>query len=422
MDTKNVCNSKDSEDMVKEIQDKDILHWNYRGLKEIPEAIRHHGTNIKEIYLKNNELTSLPSWLKDCSEVTNLYFYGNNIERVPDALGQMSHLTVLDISANRLSEFPTCLAYLKNLQSLSVDQNSITRLPTSLERLKKLERLSISGNQIVVLPEWLGTLPRLTELLADNNLIEEIPNRLTLSTSLELLSVRSNKLNFLPMNGFLSNPIIRFDSNLFLNYLSLPVLLQLFSKTSQPSSQVEAGGALAYGCFSSRNNDKRRYDAGIKLLLISDRNSVEYKEVAVQLPRQLLAVHTHYENVTISLWESSLRKVYASRYRHTLDINIDPPDVITERDLRNDHYLQDVNSQELSFVSYNLILNGPISICVNQFCNQPIFTEAWIIFAIGKSTFLIPNIIILCSYRCAVNFLKTPYFMDNFELYRLHHN
>jgi Leucine-rich repeat (LRR) protein len=114
-----------------------------------------------------------------------------------------------------------------------------------MSQLKNLEYLFLSGNQIIALPEWLGSLPILKELFVDNNLLEEIPNRLTLSNSLSIISVCSNKLSFLPLNGFVSAPCIRFDSNPCLNYLSLPVLYQLMCKIQYPLSQ-DSGNVTAY--------------------------------------------------------------------------------------------------------------------------------------------------------------------------------
>ena len=115
-----------------------------------------------------------------------------------------------------------------------------------MQKLKNLETLSLSGNKISALPEWLGSLPKLKELFVDNNSLKEIPNRLTISKSLSLISVCSNKLTHLPLNGFISGPNIRFDSNLYLNYLSLPVIYQLMSKLPQPLSQ-DSENDIAYG-------------------------------------------------------------------------------------------------------------------------------------------------------------------------------
>lgn len=114
----------------------------------------------------------------------------------------------------------------------------------AMSQMNSLECLCLSGNQLAALPEWLGSLPNLKELFVDNNVLEEIPNRLTLSKSLSMISVCSNRLSYLPLNGFLSAPYIRFDSNPYLNYLSWPVLYQLLSK-QLPRQQ--SGNAIAYG-------------------------------------------------------------------------------------------------------------------------------------------------------------------------------
>ncbi|OXU23695.1 hypothetical protein TSAR_016035 [Trichomalopsis sarcophagae] len=410
--------NSDLVDMVNEVKEKVILHWNYRGLTEIPEAVRDVGSHVQEIYLKWNELKSLPCWVSDFSNVTNLYLYGNNIEHLPISLGYMDKLTVLDLSANKLKELPSCIGYLKSLQSLLLNQNFITALPSSMSELDNLSCLCLSGNQMVALPEWLGSLPNLEELFVDNNLLEEIPNRLTLSTSLSMISVCSNRLSYLPPNGFLSAPCIRFDSNPYLNYLSLPLLRQLLSKVQHPLSQ-ESGNAIAYGCFRSKSKKSDRL-INIKLLLVSENNHGEHKQIVIELPRQLLTVHSLHENKAISLWEMSLRKVYLSRFYHTLNINFDSPCVDVKRSSVLEKSEFDMNECPRSFIPYNLMLNGPISICVNNFCNEPIFTEAWVLFGVERNAFGIPTIVILCSHRCTADFVKSSNFTESHEMYAIH--
>ena len=209
----------DSTEMVKEIKNKVILHWNCRGLVEFPEAIRIYGGHIQEIYLKWNKLTTLPPWIIELFNVTNLYIYGNLIKEVPLELCQMNQLTVLDLSANKLEQIPPYIGNLISLKSLLVNDNSISKLPfgkfldatsnfkfitlsnlnvyiifIEMNKMHNLEILSISGNKFVALPEWIGSLPKLKELTADNNCLKELPNRLTLSPQLSIISVCSNRL------------------------------------------------------------------------------------------------------------------------------------------------------------------------------------------------------------------------------------
>jgi len=44
---------------MQEIQDRVVLHWNYRNLKEIPNELVQHGENIRELHLKRNCIDSL---------------------------------------------------------------------------------------------------------------------------------------------------------------------------------------------------------------------------------------------------------------------------------------------------------------------------------------------------------------------------
>lgn len=211
----------DSTEMVKEIKDKVILHWNCRGLVEFPEAIRIYGSHIQEIYLKWNKITTLPSWIIELFNVTNLYIYGNLIKEVPPELCQMNQLTVLDLSANKLEQISPYIGNLISLKSLLLNENFIDKLPNGkflkknkkvskvyiisfninfyiifieMNQMHNLEILSISGNKFVALPEWIGSLPKLKELNADNNCLKELPNRLTLSPQLSIISVCSNRL------------------------------------------------------------------------------------------------------------------------------------------------------------------------------------------------------------------------------------
>jgi Leucine-rich repeat (LRR) protein len=119
----------DIKDMVKEVKEKKILHWNYRGLIEIPNAVRSVCSHVEEIYLKWNKLKSLPLWISDFSNITNLYLYGNSIEELPDSFRYMSKLTILDLSVNQLKQIPSCLVHLKNLRSLILNHNFISSLP-----------------------------------------------------------------------------------------------------------------------------------------------------------------------------------------------------------------------------------------------------------------------------------------------------
>ncbi|XP_012056811.1 PREDICTED: leucine-rich repeat-containing protein 28 [Atta cephalotes] len=384
-------------EIANEVKNKVILHWNCRGLMEFPEVIRLHGSHIQEIYLKWNKLTTLPPWITELFNVTNLYMYGNRIEQLPVELGGMNQLTVLDLSANRLDLISTCIGNLSNLKSLFLNDNFIERLPVELSQLNNLEILSVSGNQIVALPEWTGSLPRLRELYVDNNQLRELPNRLTIAPELTMISVCSNRLKYLPLNGFLSAPYIRFDANEYLNYVSYPLLFQLLSQLR--TTVVRDREYLAFGCFKT-HYDTNVLNTNIKLYIKMKRLHEIDADVIIELPRQMLKIHEVHENVTCSLWELALRKIYTERYKHTLDVSVSPANVtILYKPLKNTKL-----DFTLSTSLYNLLTNGPTGICINSQCQQPIFTEAWIIIGINRYAESMITIVLCCSRSCAIVF------------------
>ncbi|XP_031840763.1 uncharacterized protein LOC116430574 isoform X2 [Nomia melanderi] len=392
--------------MANEIKSKIILHWNCRGLEEFPEAIRIYGSHIQEIYLKWNKLTTLPPWIIELFNVTNLYIYGNLIKELPIELCLMSQLTVLDVSANKLEQIPSCIKNLVNLKTLLLNQNSIAKLPAEMNKLHNLEILSICENKFIALPEWIGSLPKLKELNADNNFLKELPNRLTLSPQISVISVCSNRLRYLPLNGFVSSPCIRFDANASLNYLSYPLLYQLTSQI-QNSYMHDQRNILSYGCFKS-HYESTVLRTNIKLNVKINTLHGEDTGFTIELPRQLLKVHNIHENTVVSLWELALKKTYTERYKHTLNISTSPINI-------NVHYepIPMSSQQKHDFTMYpincgscNLLMNGPVSICVHSQCQQPIFTEAWVIIGVSHHVESITTVALCCCKRCASEFIK----------------
>ncbi|XP_054008854.1 leucine-rich repeat-containing protein 28-like isoform X1 [Hylaeus anthracinus] len=406
----------DSADMVNEIKSKIILHWNCRGLVEFPEAIRIYGSHIQEIYLKWNKLTALPPWIIELFNVTNLYIYGNLIKELPPELCQMNRLTVLDLSANKLELIPPSIGNLINLKSLLLNENFIDKLPAEMNKLHNLEILSISGNKFVALPEWIGSLPKLKELNADNNYLKELPNRLTLSPEISIISVCSNRLRYLPLNGFVSSPSIKFDANVYLNYLSYPVLYQLTSQI-QDTLTYDQRSVLGYGCFKMycENTVLRR---NIKLNVKTNGKNTDF---TIELPRQLLKVHNIHENTVVSLWELALRKTYTERYKHTLSIITSPVNISVQYEpiAINNYQNLEITMYPINCASCNLLTNGPVSICVHSQCQQPIFTEAWVIVGVSNHAQSIITVALCCCKRCASEFAKYSKLAVNHDWYHI---
>lgn len=50
-------------EMAKEISERLILHWNYRGYSSLPEELCACGKHICELYLKYNNISELVSYI-----------------------------------------------------------------------------------------------------------------------------------------------------------------------------------------------------------------------------------------------------------------------------------------------------------------------------------------------------------------------
>ncbi|XP_046426710.1 disease resistance protein Pik-1-like isoform X1 [Neodiprion fabricii] len=389
--------------MVRELEEKFILHWNYRGFTKLPEVVKNYGTHIQEIYLKWNRLCSLPCWIGELSNITNLYLHGNQIETLPDEIGEMTQLNTLDLGHNKLKSLPRQIGRLENLQTLILNKNLLRILPYEISQLKNLETLSVCGNQLIALPEWLGSLPCLEELIADRNGLTELPNRLTFAARLSTISVCSNRLQYLPLNGFLSAPYIQFDCNPIINYLSVPVSYQLSRRIQYFR---DARDIPAYRCSIGPVRDEDNCGKEFKLnihLKVEMPDEAVQKTSIIKLPRQLVTVHDITENYVPSLWELALRQIYCTRFKHTLEVNHSTQDVIVNRIKQN---LQSKSkSSEVIGYMQNLLNNGPASICLSNNCQQPIFTEAWIIVNSNTWTNFL-QLSVFCSKKCLREFTE----------------
>ncbi|XP_014296577.1 leucine-rich repeat-containing protein 30 [Microplitis demolitor] len=358
------------EELIEEIKNKKILHWNYRGFNELPQVFKNYGHDVREIYLKENKLTCLPPWICDFNNLTNLYLSGNKLNIFPDELCQMKQLLVIDLCDNNIELLPNSIQNLCNLRQLLLDDNYLNQLPSELIKLECLEILSLARNNLISLPEWLGSLKKLDKLIVDNNYLEEIPNRLTLACSLTTISIKSNRLRYLPLNSFISPVNIYFDCNPNVNYLSYSILCQL----------LELGWEDGKNCLINECKLVMSASKNIKLLVNLCGIKGDKKDI-IELPRQLFQVFGEDIKIPVSLWELSLRNLYKNK----------------EDDFFDKYYTLKHD------IFYNLLSNGPISICLNSHCREPIFTEAWIV--VGKSeecVFLV--ITLFCSQNCASSF------------------
>ena len=106
--------------------------------------------NLDALYLNDLNLTHLPDWIGNLSQLTKLNVYNNQLTHLPDWIGNLSQLTTLDVGDNQLTHLPDWIGNLSQLTTLDVSLNELTHLPDSIGNLTNLRELKIHDNPLVV--------------------------------------------------------------------------------------------------------------------------------------------------------------------------------------------------------------------------------------------------------------------------------
>ncbi|KAJ1522350.1 hypothetical protein ONE63_002642 [Megalurothrips usitatus] len=393
------------EELIAEISLKRILHWNCRGFHFLPDELKE-GYEVEEIYLKWNNLSSLPSWISKLQNLTNLYLPHNQLQSLPKELNELSKLTVLDVTNNSIEVLPFGLGHLSHLTQFLAARNTLSFIPNDFQNLKSLEILDISYNTFTRFPESILQCHSLQQLLLDNNKLTALPNNIVYLPYLKTLSVCGNNLLYLPLQPFLSNPFLSFENNPNLNYLSIWLGEQLSSNSSRNIDGNSWNLPRAQGCFC-RIQIPNTYNGDI---VVSDTNSKRERTLTLPPSLEYVLSGTGGEACVPTLLELALRKVYSLNCSHTIqrDGSGKKPTFMVKRTfpISLDHL-------SLPLQLKHHVGVGPVTLC--YFCNGFIFTHGvvWVIpkdcyyeSEEGPSAFCIFSTVIFCSVACSVSFAQ----------------
>ena len=113
-------------------------------------------SNLKELYLRNNNLTSLNESIGNLSNLKTLIISNNNLTSLPESIGSLSNLRELELSNNNLTSIPESFAILTKIEKLRLDETSYDINNLSMD-CHSLILTSIKNN-ITNLPPILRTL------------------------------------------------------------------------------------------------------------------------------------------------------------------------------------------------------------------------------------------------------------------------
>ncbi|XP_069875018.1 leucine-rich repeats and immunoglobulin-like domains protein 1 [Dipodomys merriami] len=183
------------------------LNLSHNKLSEIDPAVFENLPNLQEVYLSNNELTTLPSLGAASRHVISLFLQHNKIRSVEGSqLKPYLSLEVLDLSSNNITEIrSSCFPHGLPIRELNLASNRISTLePGAFDGLSRsLLTLRLSKNRITQLPVKAFKLRRLTQLDLNRNRIRLIEG-LTFHglDSLEVLKLQRNNISKLTDGAF----------------------------------------------------------------------------------------------------------------------------------------------------------------------------------------------------------------------------
>lgn len=151
----------------------------YPGLSRVQKVLTSQTGQPQQWVLQSfgipdNNLTSLPEdYFEGISAISEVDFSGNRFRSVPSALKDLSEVTTINLSSNQLDTIDmTDVSVFGRLRKLDVSANKITQIAPSVPQfsLTQLRQIDLSLNNITSIgPTTLLTFPNLQNLIMNGN-------------------------------------------------------------------------------------------------------------------------------------------------------------------------------------------------------------------------------------------------------------
>lgn len=116
----------------------------YQQLSELPN-----------LFLQDNQLTSLPQDIELCRKLSLLCCNNNPLQSLPEEMANCRNLQTLKCSHGNLTEIPTDIFELPKLHTLQVDNNKICFIDETFLFGSCLSELNLNHNQLTRLPNFI---------------------------------------------------------------------------------------------------------------------------------------------------------------------------------------------------------------------------------------------------------------------------
>jgi hypothetical protein len=137
----------------------EILDISNNQLSELPDWLPQL-SKLKIIFASNNLFSQLPDVLGRCPSLEMIGFKANQIKSLPEA-SLPKTLRWLTLTDNQITTLPESIGQCSQLEKLLLAGNQLTKLPDSFSQLSNLQLLRISANLFDFFPEQVMSLPKL---------------------------------------------------------------------------------------------------------------------------------------------------------------------------------------------------------------------------------------------------------------------
>ncbi len=157
-------------------------------------------SQLHTLFLDHNHLTELSPQIFECLKLRRLNINYNPLGAVPFLDKVHSALQEFYCAHSQLTEIASAIEKLPNLTLLDLSHNSLSTLPETLASLKSLLKLDLSSNNLTSLPSQIGELNSLVSLDASNNNLKSLPETFGDFKKLAFLNLLDNPVQSLSKN------------------------------------------------------------------------------------------------------------------------------------------------------------------------------------------------------------------------------
>lgn len=164
---------------------------------DLPESLGDL-TALDDLYLANNNITSMPSSIGNLTSLTKFWIGWNPLTNVPGSFGNLVNLEELHLGFTNLGTLPESFGNLESLIWLALGDAGLNSLPSSFGNLTAVESCFLWGNNLTELPAYIGGMTNLRFLHVSDNLLTTLPESIGDLQNLGWLLVEQNQLTSLP--------------------------------------------------------------------------------------------------------------------------------------------------------------------------------------------------------------------------------